>query len=84
MDDFKALVFNFGYTRLEIPRCSKLIRLARDIKILQDSRAGLAQSKLALKYQMTARSIRIILPKTEQLDRQPWLNEIQGMVAAIM
>jgi Mor transcription activator family len=84
MDDFNALVSNFGYTRLEIPRCDRLTKLARDIKIFQDSMAGITNPKLALKYQMTTRTIRKILPEMKQLEQKPWFNEIQSMAAIIL
>lgn len=84
MDDFNKLALAYGSTMLEIPRCANLLRLARNIKMLQDKRAGATNSQLALKFQMTERRIRSTLRIIEKVEQQAWINEVQAELSAIL
>ena len=59
----RFLVGEFGGLMLEIPRAAVLQRIERNKKILADREAGMSHNDLAIKYQLTTRCIRNILPK---------------------
>ena len=56
----KRLSAEFGGLTVEIPRACALKIAERNKLILKDKEAGLTQSRLARKYQLTVRSIRKI------------------------
>jgi hypothetical protein len=74
LDSFKKLVGIYAGEPMEIPRCAKLLTLARDISILQDKRQRMADRELALKYGMTGRGITKALRRIEPLELKPWLK----------
>lgn len=55
------LASEFGGLTVSIPRAAVLQRIERNQKIMADRKAGMTQSKLAIKYQLTERAIRKIL-----------------------
>jgi len=84
MDDVKKLAALYGGELVKMPRCTKLLALARDIKILQDRRARLSGAQLALKYGMTERGIHKSLRRIEPHERQPWLKDMQASLTAVL
>lgn len=60
------LVAEFGGLTVEIPRAPVLQRIERNQKILADREAGMSHSELAIKYQLTTRAIRNIVPKVSK------------------
>ena len=62
----RFLVAEFGGLTLEIPRAAVLQRMERNKKILADHEASMSHNDLAIKYQLTTRCIRNIVPKVSK------------------
>ena len=59
------LVDEFAGLNIEIPRAAVLQRIERNRNILLDHEAGMSHKDLAIKYQVTTRWIRSIVPKVK-------------------
>jgi len=66
-EDAQKLANEFGGMSVEIPRAVMLHIGQRNALIRADRAAGMSQSQLALKYQLTQRSIRKIVNSTHNI-----------------
>lgn len=62
----------YGGLELNLPRCLDAMLAARNLLILEDKRAGLTLTDLALKYQMTERNVTNALRRAEPNELQQW------------
>lgn len=61
LESAQHLCDEYGGLSIAFPRNASLIREKRNILIRNDCAAGMSQNQLAMKYQITTRSIRMIV-----------------------
>ncbi|POZ51683.1 Mor transcription activator family protein [Methylovulum psychrotolerans] len=84
MNDLAALCHVYGGSYLDLPRCIRLMSLSRDIEILQDYNAGLSRPKMAIKHQLTERSIRKILMRLKNEEKQGRIDQIKAAITVLL